>query len=667
MLAGAVAAVAAAAVTDDLYQSAGHLPVFSHHSTDLEEPGMLAKVIEQVSYRKEIILVCGDVKPTASAANGLNTLMQFRALQLHHVLYLSDSAASCASLRLALPEVACVWSSRISPTKPKNGGLCVQLYWGYAFYFYDLRKHYTSRMTSEFGINVLHTDTDVVWLANPYPALKRVFGRQQIIGMSDRPMINAGVFYAQNIAAGDGASWVLRELSRRIHTFLLRPSAVRDYVPWAQPPYYANVDEQTLMNDCVRSAIANVTSFAQATAGWEVKRHRTGTLMNKSFVWKRTPEYRLNAWLNRVVPAQGRKAPLDEAVPLNQLCGSPLMRSAGVAYPLHSVGSSAPPSATLTIGPTWLFMHLPSSMAASSIRRCRSLSNSSTGVRPGAAPFIMAHLAGVRTGAWSRRALIRAYGWWDARADALIARQLGWFRPNAGSLHVLSGAAPAGSQSLPLSAVPSQAHLDVLVANLLLLGALTDRRVVVPEVSCSITASSSPQRGYGNRPVGARSTRDPIATCAWMPPKECWAVRYATQLEYEYEMARGTAPAPRHAGAGTTPEAAACAESKGQGRGLPSLSHNLTAPTRDLLHQLPCESNPALAVLPRAMAGVGGSTLEQLARTPILRYESRRLLKRTLRLGSYNVTSATAACIEGLYRHGLSTDDHELGATPSSR
>ena len=47
------------------------------------------------------------------------------------------------------------------------------------------------------------------------------------------------------------------------------------------------------------------------------------------------------------------------------------------------------------------------------------------------------------------------------------------------------------------------------------------------------------------------------------------------------------------------------------------------------------------------MAGVGGSTLEQLARTPILRYESRRLLKRTLRLGSYNVTSATAACIEG--------------------
>jgi hypothetical protein len=27
-------------------------------------------------------------------------------------------------------------------------------------------------------------------------------------------MVNAGVFYAQNVREGDGASWVLRELAR---------------------------------------------------------------------------------------------------------------------------------------------------------------------------------------------------------------------------------------------------------------------------------------------------------------------------------------------------------------------------------------------------------------------------------------------------------------------
>ena len=271
------------------WTSAGKLPPFTLHGADLEVPGTLARVVSQVAYRRELILVCGDAKPTASSANGLNTLISLRAIGLHNVLYLSDSASSCASLRMALPEVACVWSSRINATKPRVGGLCVQLYWGYAFYFYDLRKHYTARMAIEMGINVLQTDTDVVWLANPYPALKQVFGGVQIIGMSDRPMINAGVFYVQNVRSGDGASWVLRELSRRIHTFITRPSAVKEYVPWAQPPFFANVDEQTLMNDIVRSAIGNVVSYAQATAGWEVKKHRTGTLMNKSFSWKVRP------------------------------------------------------------------------------------------------------------------------------------------------------------------------------------------------------------------------------------------------------------------------------------------------------------------------------------------------------------------------------------------
>ena len=228
-------------------------------------------------------------------------------------------------------------------------------------------------MAIEFGVNVLQTDTDVVWLANPYPALKRVFGGQQIIGMSDKPMINAGVFYAQNVKRGDGASWVLQELSRRIHTFILRPSAVRDYVPWAQPPYYANVDEQTLMNDCVRSSIANVSSFAQATAGWgEEAPHGDGDeQILRVEAYGRVQIARL---AQQGGPRRGHAA----AARLSATAHRRAVRRAGrqvpgIAYPLHFVGSSAPPRpASLAIGPSWLFMHLPSSMAATSIRKCRS-------------------------------------------------------------------------------------------------------------------------------------------------------------------------------------------------------------------------------------------------------------------------------------------------------
>eukprot|EP00966_Prymnesium_polylepis_P280861 6489590-Prymnesium_polylepis.1 len=66
------------------------------------------------------------------------------------------------------------------------------------FYFYDVRKHYVARLAADLGYNVLQTDTDVVWFANPYPALK-AFG-PSLVAMYDAPLINAGIFYAQNVS-----------------------------------------------------------------------------------------------------------------------------------------------------------------------------------------------------------------------------------------------------------------------------------------------------------------------------------------------------------------------------------------------------------------------------------------------------------------------------------
>ena len=54
-------------------------------------------------------------------------------------------------------------------------------------------------MTIELGANVLQTDTDVVWLSNPYYALKKIYGGHQLVTMADQPLVNAGVFYAQNV------------------------------------------------------------------------------------------------------------------------------------------------------------------------------------------------------------------------------------------------------------------------------------------------------------------------------------------------------------------------------------------------------------------------------------------------------------------------------------
>ena len=84
----------------DLYESAGKLPTFTYHGQDLEAPGVFEAVVKQVGYRGEIILVCGDAKPTASSANGLNTLMQLRALQLPVGARLADILTKSSSILL---------------------------------------------------------------------------------------------------------------------------------------------------------------------------------------------------------------------------------------------------------------------------------------------------------------------------------------------------------------------------------------------------------------------------------------------------------------------------------------------------------------------------------------------------------------------------------------
>ena len=145
-------------------------------------------------------------------------------------------------------------------------------------------------------------------------------------------------------------------------------------------------------------------------------------------------------------------------------------------------------------------------------------------------PASMVHLAGIRTGAWSRRAILRAHGWWHPAADALVGREMGWGR-RRGYVRV----APAGT-------VPAahRERLDTLAANLLLLAALADRVAVIPETACSFkprgrscydgclhdSLETAPRQlvnrsvGRGGQQVAGRLQQ----RCAWLPPKRCWRV-----------------------------------------------------------------------------------------------------------------------------------------------
>eukprot|EP00967_Tisochrysis_lutea_P142121 scaffold262142_cov37-Tisochrysis_lutea.AAC.1 len=107
------------------FESAGLLPNFTLSGVDVEKPGVLARVVEQVAFLGEIILICGDASAFASPT-ALNTVLQFWALRLRHTLYVSDSGESCAKIRSALPDLACVWSSSIPTTKPHVTSECIR-------------------------------------------------------------------------------------------------------------------------------------------------------------------------------------------------------------------------------------------------------------------------------------------------------------------------------------------------------------------------------------------------------------------------------------------------------------------------------------------------------------------------------------------------------------
>ena len=552
------------------FESAGKLPPFTSFATDLNLPGHLERAAKEISYRNEIILVCGDGSAYASPT-ALNTVLQFYALRLRHVLYVSDGPDACQRLQRAVPTLACAWSSVINTSKPTHDSVLVKKWWDMRFYFYNVRKHMLSRLAGELGYNVIQTDTDVAWFANPYPALKAgVLAAHQLVVQPDLPLANAGVLYAQRIGAADPAAWVLRETVARIHTFSFHPDAVPSVVSWAQPPYFSNADEQSILNDVLASAITRRPCYIFSTAIMEmkyggIKKH------NRSFRWENTPESRTKASLMKMVRERTQRlafeAPSCGDPRGLRLCQwSPRGSRANVsvlASHLNSWNLSMPPPelrpaamAPHTPGgaplsryakaPNWLFQHYThfdprdahrphsrASIDAAAAADAREPTPPYTleeeprpfGTFSGLPAVYMVHLAALRQGAWQRRAVLRAHGWWHPRADRLAATELHW-GARRGWL-ILSPSNVLRAAGRAERAITPASEAQTLVGNFVLLAALLGRVPVVPELPCEQVEAA-----VGNNWKETRRRRGE-RRCAWVPPRACWQLEYATTLELQ--------------------------------------------------------------------------------------------------------------------------------------
>lgn len=559
--------------------------------------GVLSRVAARVARGKEIITLSADASLVA-APLALNVIRQLRALDLDHVLHLSDSHASCLKLQRYDPAINCVWTSRIPATRPTPPSGCMRQFYDMRFYFYDVRKTMIASLVSDHGYNVLQSDTDVVWLADPYPALSHLAAAAPgslLLAQFDLPLLNAGVFYYHGVQPSDGAAWVAREAAKRVHSFMWTPEAVAEHVPWAVPPYFANGDEQTIMNDCVLSATNGEVSYV-STAEWEERQGASRGYFIEAFNsttraqrvealaggagWQpakqavSTEHARLiHAWESKRKPlllsAGSGAAEVEaargalEAVLRPAICTQSLQKAsqpfeAQYASMTVPVAPGAPTAATppspsgFVVAPSWLFSHYPhdytdvrpTDKAPPWGDACHVDEASTAATRaPTKARAVMLHMSGIRSGAWARRALLRGHGWWDAASDAPLVDHFGWgkrggylFAPQliTAAPSPRADAATSMAHARALLPTPTPAELDALVAGLLVVAAVANRTLVLPDVACPFTDeqrqdwSASNNHKLDERFVKIDGTDN---RCSWVPPDQCRQVEYVTAKE----------------------------------------------------------------------------------------------------------------------------------------
>ena len=264
---------------------------------DLEAPGALLAAAASVARRVERCATVPDAAGNAappcrgelvmmatgpdatSIAMTNNSLVSMAALGLRkHVMLLTDSWTTCEIL--SRPPGPCFWSSRMLRTRPADS-ITLQRFWDYRFRFYYIKKRYMAQLVAG-GYAVLQADTDTVWLHDPFLMLRQM--GSSIISMRDVGLANAGVVYAR---PGSGAAHrLLEEVAWRIQLFQNFPEIVGRIVPFARPPYYANSDDQTLLNDAILSAVIRNRTFVGSTARYEARNKYNPTAPE----WSKQPE-----------------------------------------------------------------------------------------------------------------------------------------------------------------------------------------------------------------------------------------------------------------------------------------------------------------------------------------------------------------------------------------
>lgn len=251
---------------------------------DVEEPGVLVDVASAIaSPDREVVLVvtAGDDNSVRMADACLS---QLHALGIDaHTIVVTDEVKSCSRLG-KLHRAKCLWSSRVLKRAPARS-TSMDKFWDGRFRFYAAKKAYLASLVRQ-GFRVFQSDADAVFARNPLPVFRSLPSNCSVVVQTDGPIANAGMMYAR---PGTRASQrLLDEVAWRIQLFQHRPSTIERVVRFATTPYYANSDDQTILNDAIVSFVTGNRTFLGAQARFEAKNSHN---RHATFSWTSLPEY----------------------------------------------------------------------------------------------------------------------------------------------------------------------------------------------------------------------------------------------------------------------------------------------------------------------------------------------------------------------------------------
>lgn len=207
-------------------------------------------------------------------------------------------------------------------------------FWDGRFRFYSAKKRYFAELVQS-GFTVFQMDSDVIIQRNPWPVFRRVMQKCSLTVQSDGPIANAGMMLARPQSAE--TLKLLFDVAWRVQLFQHRPSVVKRVATFATPPFYANSDDQTILNDAIISAVTGNRTYLGAQARYEAKNSHNpfGKL-----IWTKLPEYEVHKKLISIVWRHQRRIN-SEGVHLS-------------GFPYHRNQSDF-----ICIAPQWLLGHLP--------------------------------------------------------------------------------------------------------------------------------------------------------------------------------------------------------------------------------------------------------------------------------------------------------------------